>query len=246
MHVTAITHRKDAMYTPVLVAYPPADSTSMSAYINGWTMYHHLKSNCGLQVSDVCMNNETGALSQCVIQLEKDVPRANTWKILQAAASFYETGKFIYLVDWDINPRDLESLHWALSWRVRPEKDIVVMPGRHPGLDPSWGEIGSSSGQGHVSGTARDYFKVLVDATMKGAYPPVGLPARQHMERALEIWNEHPDLPEAHLREPWHGYTLGHWTEEDQKMADLISGGDYKAVGRITSEQQKDSEHLKN
>ncbi|MBM2811965.1 MAG: hypothetical protein HW416_2724, partial [Chloroflexi bacterium] len=41
-----------------------------------------------------------------------------------------------------------------------------------------------------------------------------------------------------------HGYTLGHWGEEDQKLADLIIAGDYKAVGRITLQQQKDSEHM--
>jgi hypothetical protein len=35
---------------------------------------------------------------------------------------------------------------------------------------------------------------------------------------------------------PWHGYTLGYWREDDQQLADLITAGDYKTVGRIAAE----------
>lgn len=87
-------------------------------------------------------------------------------------------------------------------------------------------------------GGPRDYFRVLIDATVKGSYPPVALPRREYMEAALEVWKQHPDLPQL-AREPWYGYTLGYWTEEDQKLADLIAKGDYRAVGRYAKDLQK-------
>ena len=34
---------------------------------------------------------------------------------------------------------------------------------------------------------------LLIDATRKGKYPPVGLPKKKYMERALEIWREAED-----------------------------------------------------
>jgi hypothetical protein len=37
---------------------------------------------------------------------------------------------------------------------------------------------------------------------------------------------------------PWYGYSLGYWSEEDQRLADLMVAGDYKAVGRVACEMQ--------
>jgi hypothetical protein len=59
------------------------------------------------------------------------------------------------------------------------------------------------------------------------------------MERALEIWRQHPDLAKPTLRQPWHSYLLGAWRREDQELADLIASGDYRAVGRISAGMQE-------
>lgn len=237
LKVTAITHRKDAMFTPVLVGFPPVESTTMSLVCSQALLYQHLRYKCGLPVSDVGVST-MGGNSLTVIQAESG--RVNAWQILQAAASFWNSGKWFVLVDHDINPRDPDMLMWTLSWRVQPERDITIERGRYPGLDPSNFPLGAARGMAIQSapGSPRDYFRVLIDATMKGVFPPVALPKREYMERALEIWKKQPDLPEPQLREPWYGYTLGYWTEEDQRLADLIAGGDYKAVGRITAEMQ--------
>lgn len=237
MRVTAITHRHDALFTPILVGYEPVETNTLTAFINSATMYHRLRFGCGLPVEEVAINWQGSGSSWVVVRLQKG-GRANTWQVLQAAAAFTQLGKYFVLVDWDINPRDPEVVVWALQWRVRPEKDIHVEPGRYAGLDPSFGPTGSSRGAMGHPGTPRDYFKVLIDATMKDAYPPVALPAQPYMERAVELWNRLPGLPEPKLRPPWYGYTLGHWSEDDQQLADLIAQGDYRAVGRITAAHQ--------
>jgi len=238
LRVTAITHRKDAMFTPVLVGFPPVESTTLSLVCSQALMYDHLKYKCGLAVYDVGMA-PTGGTSMTVIQIEKDA-RANPWQVLQAAASFWASGKYFIVVDWDINPRDSDVLNWALSYRVSPERDIQVQRGRYPGLDPSNYPVGSARNMQIQSapGSPRDYFRVLIDATMKGVYPPVALPRQEYMERALEIWRSHSDLPEPALKEPWYGYTLGFWPDEEQRLADMIANGDYRGVGDITKEMQ--------
>jgi 4-hydroxy-3-polyprenylbenzoate decarboxylase len=237
LKVTALTHRREPIFTPILVGFPPVETTMLAAFVISTTLYHHLRVKCGLPVRDAYINGEGGGITMGVIQVEKG-SRANPWQILQAAASQWEAGKYLICVDSDINPRDLEVLVWALQWRVRPEADIQIQRGRRPGLDPSFGATGSSHGEMDTPGTPRDYFRVLIDATMKGPYPPVALPAQDFMERAVEMWRQQPDLPELRLREPWFGYKLGYWSDEDEMLADLIARGQYRAVGDITAEQQ--------
>jgi 4-hydroxy-3-polyprenylbenzoate decarboxylase len=69
---------------------------------------------------------------------------------------------------------------------------------------------------------------------MPWAYPPLSLPKREFMERAIEVWQS-LQLPALNLKDPWYGYSLGHWTEEEEHEADLaVQGRHYE-----TGEKQK-------
>jgi len=59
------------------------------------------------------------------------------------------------------------------------------------------------------------------------------------MEKALELWRGRRDLPPLQLREPWHGYMLGHWDERLQKYAGLIAQGEYIKVGEEMAQLQE-------
>ena len=72
---------------------------------------------------------------------------------------------------------------------------------------------------------------LLIDATRKGSYLPVGLPKQEFMEQALQIWREE-GLPPPNLKTPWYGYPLGLWTAEDDKLADEVIKGEYFEVGK--------------
>jgi 4-hydroxy-3-polyprenylbenzoate decarboxylase len=67
---------------------------------------------------------------------------------------------------------------------------------------------------------------MLIDATRKGPFPPVGLPKRPFMERALEIWEEE-GLGPLRLRNPWFGYPLGLWNAADDEWAERVTQGNY-------------------
>lgn len=242
MRVTAITHRKDAIFTPVTVGFTPSDTNAVWGFCNAAMVYHRLRYERKLPVSDVYFPQMGGANDFCVVQLQPDAGE-RAGEVLEAATEAWPNAKYMVVVDHDIDVREPDLLVWALTFRVQPHRDIKMIQGRNGGLDPSSGPTGSSRGKRETSGPQDQYYRVAIDATTKGSYPPVALPRRDFMERALEIWRHH-QLPEPRLRTPWHGYTLGYWDDEDQKLADLIVAGDYKAVGTVAKGLQMAAEQV--
>jgi len=68
--------------------------------------------------------------------------------------------------------------------------------------------------------------------------PPLALPARQYMEQARSIWEE-LGLPQLAAASPWHGYTLGDWTETWETFARRATAGDWEENGRETLARQR-------
>jgi 4-hydroxy-3-polyprenylbenzoate decarboxylase len=50
------------------------------------------------------------------------------------------------------------------------------------------------------------------------------------MERARKIW-ERLELPKLRPQEPWYGYNLGSWSEEDEEEAELALKGEHYQTG---------------
>jgi 4-hydroxy-3-polyprenylbenzoate decarboxylase len=236
--VTGITHRRDPLFTAVMVGYPPSDNNTLSAFVNSAMVYHTLRHGAGLPLDDVYFYETSGGADFGVLRLAPG-ESAQAGAVLEATAKLLRRPKFLIAVDHDIDPRDPDLVIWALAYAVHPEHDVRVTGGRAPGLDPITAHPHPSDGAEAPAGRRRDAGRVLIDATRKGAYPPVALPRRDFMERALELWRQQGDLPEPRLRQPWHGYELGHWGQDDQELADLLVRGDYKAVGRITAALQE-------
>ena len=78
---------------------------------------------------------------------------------------------------------------------------------------------------------------MLIDATMKWDYPPVSLPKKEFMERARQIW-EKEGLPRLKPKEPWYGYSLGYWTEENAEEAELALKGEHYQTGEKLARQR--------
>jgi UbiD family decarboxylase len=53
MQVTAVTHRRDAMFTPVLVGFPPSDTNAVWGFCQSAMMYEHLRYGCPFPVDEV-------------------------------------------------------------------------------------------------------------------------------------------------------------------------------------------------
>ena len=230
MQVTCITHRKNPIFTPFLVGLAPTDSSGVSNVPAEAVFYKFLKYDCNIPgVLDVAFPEPMTAHHYCVIQVKK-THASQPWHLLHAAAGYGGAGpKVIVVVDEDINPRDMGAVLWAISFSVQPHRDVKIVTGRAPGLDPSAYPPGASHEERSYP-MPQGASSMLIDATRKWAYPPVGLPRKEYMERALTIWKEE-GLGELNLRTPWYGYNLGNWTEEDKENAELIVQGEYKKIG---------------
>ena len=79
---------------------------------------------------------------------------------------------------------------------------------------------------------------MYIDATLKHPMPPLALPTREHMEHARKLWQE-LELPELKPASPWHGYTLGDWTETWEQFARRAAAGDWEQNGLQTLARQR-------
>jgi len=79
---------------------------------------------------------------------------------------------------------------------------------------------------------------LLINATLKWPYPPISLPKKEYMEEALKIWKAE-NLPPLQLKDPWWGYSLGLWSEEEDRHATLAAKGEYYRVGEALAERRQ-------
>ncbi|MGC2519254.1 MAG: UbiD family decarboxylase [Burkholderiales bacterium] len=97
--------------------------------------------------------------------------------LLAALSSEYHHPKIAIAVDADVDIFNHTELMWALTTRVNPEKDVVIIPGTHNhAMDASLPELGAP-------GTPlwqRSGSKMLIDATIP---PPADAAARSMFER---------------------------------------------------------------
>ena len=113
---------------------------------------------------------------------------------------------------------------WALAFRMQPHRDVKVLGNRLARLDPSMpAEPGAD--------VAADASALLIDATRGRPYPPTSLPSEDHMRAAQDLW-QRLGLPALELSDPWHGYELGDWSDENREEAALATDGRYLETGR--------------
>ncbi|MBI4317168.1 MAG: UbiD family decarboxylase [Chloroflexi bacterium] len=228
--VTCITHRKNPIYHAILSQFPPSESSKIRQIGHEATYYKFLKHDCNIPgILDVAYPESAGAVALCVIKLKKMHP-AHVWQALNGAVAFVGSyPKIVVAVDEDIDPRDADAVNWAMSFRVQPHRDIRIVPGRCFNLDHSSAPP-STPTEERLYPQPTGSSSILIDATTKWPYPPVSLPRQDFMERAKEIWEE-LDLPMLTPKSPWYGYSLGHWTEENELEAELALRGEHYQTG---------------
>jgi 4-hydroxy-3-polyprenylbenzoate decarboxylase len=79
---------------------------------------------------------------------------------------------------------------------------------------------------------------LAIDATLKADMAPVALPKREYMEHAREIWDR-LGLPPLKPEAPWHGYELGDWSAEWDRLAERAAAGDWIANGERSNQKRR-------
>ena len=193
--VKAITMRRDAIFTAILVGLPPSESNGISRTCREMMLYNHLRYGCAIpEVLEVSCPEMGGGWNWWVIRMKKTHP-SKPKQALHAAAGMDPTSKMIIVVDEDIDPKDPDMVMWAMSFAMQPHQDAEIITGRVPLLDPSAHSLMRGREERSFPG-AVGCSGLLIDATRKGPFPPVGLPKKSYMESALKIWQQE-EMPQA-------------------------------------------------
>lgn len=202
IQVERITFRNDPIFLGVLEGHSPGHGWAHDGWIPfffGAATWYYLEEANVPGIRDIYVGF---APEVTLVQIHK----VYEGHAQQVAAALWGShignylGKFVIVVDEDVNIHDPDAVYWALAYRVNPDLgDIVFFGGAHAGpLDPSiprerreWTRIG------HGVCT-----KVLIDATVKWGlepeefpglrYPPLSTEVSPHMEeRVQKRWKEY-------------------------------------------------------
>jgi UbiD family decarboxylase len=229
MEVTCITRRRDAILTSIISQVTPSESSLIKRVALEPLFLDHLRAKLGIQgVKKVSMHEPLTNLRKLVILvMDRGTTPTEVWRALYGAAAWNRAaGKYVVAVNEDIDPDNADAIFWAMSYRANPALDLQVLHHRDQGHGPR-----SKRNNGEDA-------SVLIDATMKENFPPISLPKREYMERAKQIWEE-LKLPKLKPESPWYGYSLGEWSDDLQRAADLAVKGEYFKTGELIAKRRR-------
>jgi 4-hydroxy-3-polyprenylbenzoate decarboxylase len=233
MDVTAITHRRNAIYVSWISQVTPSESSIIKKTGYELLFMRHLRDECRIKtVMRVEMHEPLTNLRKLIVIQMKRPPEAEVTRALMAAASFHPgVGKIVVAVDEDIDPASEEAVLWAMCYRMKPHRDVQIINGLEKGHAPPFHYQDAHDGTDVVSyHLPANESVMLCNAILKEPFPPISLPKREYMEHAKQIW-EDLDLPPLKPRAPWFGYSLGQWDDELDHEAELAVQGRYFETG---------------
>jgi 2,5-furandicarboxylate decarboxylase 1 len=159
MEVTAITHRRDAIYHNVGEYMEMVTLNSLAK--EGHLLRELRKVLPTVRAVRIPLS---GVMYHAYVQMEK-VNEGDAKNVLMAALTRTPYLKTVFAFDPDVDIFDEDDVLWALSTRVVPDQDLLIIPGaRGNRLDPTTYTITRLARDGMVT-------KMGIDATI-----PMGLP----------------------------------------------------------------------
>ncbi len=226
MELTCVMHRKDPIWVSIISQVTPSESSKIKAMGMSTLVHRYLNRKGFDSVQEVYMMEELVNLRPYVAVRMNKTDDEEPRRVMDAVLQYGDrVGKLIVAVDEDINVNDPVAVTWAITHRCQPHRDVTIVPDRPFGATPIGMVVSHPSSRYDSTDSA-----LLIDATRKADLPPLSLPKKPYMERAVELWKE-LGLPELQLKEPWHGYLMGLWPDELDEEARMAAEGDYEKVG---------------
>jgi UbiD family decarboxylase len=228
MQVTAITMKRKPVFTSIISQVTPSESSVIKKVAYEPLLLAHLKDHLGIRgVKRVVMHEPLSNLRPVIfVQYASGTARTEVWRGLHGAATVQPRwGKVVIGVSEDIDPTNTDAVFWSIAYRSNPIEDVHLMP------------YGGGV-QGAQYGPDKQDSIMLIDATLKRPMAPLALPAREFMEGARAIWQE-LGLPALSPHPPWHGYSLGNWSERWSTYARRAVTGAWEETGIETYRKRR-------
>ena len=180
--ITKITHRKNPIFLGAREQWYPSDSAIVVGKASQAEAYKTLKN-----VVPGILDLRCDVTYEAIVKIDK-LFKGHPQQVMNAIwGATYARYKHVIVVDKDINIWDYNSVHWALSTRVKADRDVSILP-RLAGqwLDPAvpLGEKGWQAGLG-------------IDATMPweeyefyGEKPPLTVDDPDIIKRVEKKWKD--------------------------------------------------------
>ena len=227
MQVTAITRKRSAVFASIVSQVTPSESSVLKRVAYEPLFLSHLRDELQVQgILSVTMHEPlTNVRPVIFLRFEDDTPHEEVWRGLEGASTLQaQCGKIVIALSSDIDSLNTDAIFWSLAYRMNPADDLRIVTGRKRGHGPK-GSRGEESG-------------ILVDATRKTKMMPLALPAKEYMENARAIWEE-LGFPELSPRVPWHGYSMGDWSDTWESFARNAVAGRWAENGAQTIQRKR-------
>ncbi len=212
-HITAITHRKDAIYPATIVGIPPQED----AWIGKATekiFLAPIKLTAIPEILDMHMPIEGVFHNLVLVKIQKDYP-GQAMKVMNAmwGAGQMMFNKMLVIIDADVDLEDYPMVAKTLFENMDPATDVHYSSGPMDVLDHSCSAMGFGG-------------KVCFDGTVK-------LPEERTAENPLKYWNPAP--VESFLREAKniHGVAQLNTDLIENNIPCLIVGVDKTEKGQV-------------
>ncbi len=190
VEVTAICRRRTPIHHGYVQQLPPSDGHLVMEMGMLGPLWYYLSRSLNFRgIRDLAIARGSAGVTILVVQVARSHVKDSA-KIGRTLTKIDFGQKLIYLVDEDIDVRDLEALNWALSSRVDPERDIQFVSNVSTfQYDPSTLARAAAEGKDLSSPPYRSSM-AIVDATVKCSIPEISLPGRSLMLSVLANWEE--------------------------------------------------------
>ena len=186
--IKCMTYRNKPLYQAFISQMPPSESSCIRGVGREWPLFKHLKDTLRIPIRDLRLKESGGSGAYLVISLKKQFDGQVRQLMYGAWSLRTGFGKITVIVDEDIDVWDDFAVDWALSWHVRPDRDVYIEKDvQAVGLDPS--QAPASVPQHHPSRYLGS--RIGIDATRKHEYPAISLPPKEHLDLVASRWQEY-------------------------------------------------------
>ena len=125
--VETITHRRDPIYHSTYTGRPPDEPAILGVALN--EIFVPILQKQFPEITDFYLPPEGCSYRMAVVSMKKKYP-GHAKRVMMGVWSFlrqFMYTKFVIVVDDDINPREWKDVIWAVTTRMDPKRDLVVI-----------------------------------------------------------------------------------------------------------------------